>query len=276
LRRGEYSIDHIVLVTTDPLGHSTFSMPIRATTKLTVLPRPLDNDEYLIKPSGLTGEIVVPRKLISDPFIVAGVREYTKYDPANRIHWAASARQGEIMVRNNDYTSDQNVTVVMNMQTRLDEGRKLIDPNCVENAISVAATYLDATIPLGIPVRLMANGGMPGSAPLATGLGNGQEFILDLLRVLARLEVTKSESFLSYLDNTQNDIMSTDIIIITPYVEEGMFEFARERAMRGVKVRFLLTRPHDATLLPDDCDFVQFLIKEHQFVDQVQSRATEN
>ena len=151
LRRGEFDIDRITIVATDPLGRSTYSLPVVSHSPLTVLPRPLDPDEYLLQPSGLTGEVIVPRKLVSDPFLVSGVREYTQYDSANRIHWSATAREGRIMVRNNDYTSDQNVTLILNMQTRADEGRKLVDEEDIEHGILVAATYLDAAVPLGTP-----------------------------------------------------------------------------------------------------------------------------
>ena len=269
LRRGEFDIDRITIVATDPLGRSTYSLPVVSHSPLTVLPRPLDPDEYLLQPSGLTGEVIVPRKLVSDPFLVSGVREYTQYDSANRIHWSATAREGRIMVRNNDYTSDQNVTLILNMQTRADEGRKLVDEEDIEHGILVAATYLDAAVPLGIPVRLLANGGMPNDQALSTGNGSGREHTLDLLRVLARLEVHKSENLLTYLDTVVSDILATDIVIITAYVEEGMFAFARQRALKGVHVRFLLTRPQDAESLPDDCDFVQFTIHDRNYKEQI-------
>ena len=97
LRRGVFGVGKIIVVATDLFGRETLSMPVPVHAEVTVLPKPLETEAAALTPSGLCGETVVRRRLIADPFYVSGVREYTPFDSANRIHWPATARAGRIM-----------------------------------------------------------------------------------------------------------------------------------------------------------------------------------
>ena len=257
LRRGVYHIDKTVIVTTDLLGRRTFSLPVRLHAQLTVLPRPRALEECVVSPQSLSGARVVPRRLFTDPFFVNGVRPYTPWDSANRIHWTATAKAGEIMVRSNDSTSDQTVAVLLNMQTRADEGAAIRDAEDVERGIRAAASVIAETARTGFPVQFWANGGGADGESTTTGCGAGEEFALDLLRVLAQLHVTKSENFARYADQVRGRILSTDMVLITAYVDDALAEFVRERQEAGVHVQLLLLRVADAA--PEGCDCAQYI-----------------
>ena len=259
LRRGVFAVGKITIVATDLFGRNTLSMPVAVHTEVTVLPKPLETEAVALTPSGLSGETVVHRRMITDPFYVSGVREYTRFDSANRIHWPATAREGRIMVRNNDCTSDQTVAVILNMQTRREEARVHHDEDDIEQGIRAAATCLAQAAEQGIPMKFLANGGMPGKEVTATRQGSGEDFFFDELRVLARLENTKSENLIPYLGGLGKDAFSTDVYLITAYWEDAMTEFARQQAFYGVQVHFILTRPLDGDELPDDCSATYFL-----------------
>ena len=94
LKRGVFEIRRVDLVGSDLLGFSSFSHSVQVNACLTVLPRPLENNELACPPQYLKGDTVVRRQLLADPFYVAGVREYTGLEPMNRIHWNATAREG--------------------------------------------------------------------------------------------------------------------------------------------------------------------------------------
>ncbi len=258
-RRGVYVIDKTVLVTTDLLGLDTFSLPVRLNARLTVLPRPQAPEDVLLTPSGLTGDILVRRRLLTDPFSVSSVRAYLPGDPANRIHWPATAKSDQIMIRNQDATSDQSVTILLNMQTRTDEGAALTDAEDIEQGIRAAATAIAETAGCGIPARLIANGGGADGTPTATGSGAGDAFAIDLLRVLAQLAVRKSENFASYTDRLRSAVGSTDLIVISPYLDDAIARFAQAQQQCGVQVRLLLTRAADADTLRDDIPTTFFL-----------------
>lgn len=261
-QRGVYTIDKTVLVTTDLLGLDTFSLPVTLNARVTVLPRPQDPEDVLLTPSGLTGDTIIRRRLLTDPFSVSGVRAYTPFDPANRIHWPSSAKSDQIMVRNQDATSDQSVIVLLNMQTRAEEGAALIDHADIEQGIRAAATVIAETAGRGFPTQLIANGGGADGSPTATARGAGEAFAVDLLRVLAQLTVRKSENFSAYTDRLRDRTSATDLILITPYLDEAIERFARVQQQCGVQVRILLTRAVNADLLPHDIA-VTFCLMPH-------------
>ena len=258
-RRGVYLIDKTVLVTTDLLGLDTFSLPVQLHARLTVLPRPQPPEDVLLTPSGLTGDTLVRRRLLTDPFSVSGVRAYLPGDPANRIHWPATAKSDQIMIRNQDATSDQSVTILLNMQTRPDEGASLTDRDDVEQGIRAAATAIAETAGRGFPTQLIANGGGADGTQTATGRGAGEAFAVDLLRVLAQLAMRKSENFASYTDRLRSAVDSTDLIVISPYLDDIIVRFARAQQQCGVQVRLLMTRPLDADEVPGDIPTTVFL-----------------
>jgi uncharacterized protein (DUF58 family) len=262
LRRGNYTIDRITLITTDLFGQQAFSLPVDINIHLTVLPKPRDTEESLFSQNGLSGEVVVPRRLFTDPFFVNGVREYTPYDSANRIHWAATAKNDRIMVRSNDSTSDQTVTVLMNMQSRADEGPFITAAEDLEHGISAAATVITQTTSIGISTRLVANGGQEGDSPLFTGAGAGEEYALELLRVLAGMHINKSENFVTFSEQVMSRDRTSDLILITPYLDADLIAFARRTQDSGVFVKLLLTRTMDAEMIPDDLPAAFFLLGE--------------
>lgn len=262
LRRGNYTIDRIVLITTDLFGQHSFSLPVDINIHLTVLPRPRDTEESLFSQNGLSGEVIVPRRLNTDPFFVNGVREYTPYDSANRIHWAATAKNDRIMVRSNDSTSDQTVTILLNMQTRPDEGPYITDAEDVEHGITAAATVITQTTGIGIATRFVSNGGQEDSAPLFTGSGAGEEYSLELLRVLAGMQVTKSENFVTFSEQVLSRDRTSDLILITPYLDDDVLAFARRIQNTGVYVKILMTRTIDSDQIPDDLPVAFFLMDE--------------
>lgn len=259
LRRGVFGVGKITIVATDLFGRESLSMPVAVRAEVTVLPKPLDSETVSLTPSGLNGETVVRRRLITDPFYVSGVREYTRFDSANRIHWPATARAGKMMVRNNDCTSDQTVAVILNMQTRRDEARARHDEEDIEQGIRASAACLAQAAEQGIPMRLLANGGMPGKAPTVTRQGSGENFFFDELRVLARMENEKSENLMPFLASLSRETLATDVYLITAYWDDEMAEFARGQAFADVQVHFILTRPLDGAELPGDCSISYFL-----------------
>ena len=163
------------------------------------------------------------------------------------------------MVRNNDCTSDQTVAVILNMQTRRDEARVRHDGEDIEQGIRAAAACLEQAAEQGIPMRLIANGGMPGKAATVTRQGSGEDFFFDELRVLARMENEKSENLMPFLASLNREALATDVYLITAYWEDEMADFARRQAFAGVQVHFILTRPLDGAELPEDCSASYFL-----------------
>lgn len=239
-KRGVYDLNRIVLVATDLLGNVNASHTVDIGQTLTVLPKAADLTTDFSSRFRMTGDHIVKRHLIADPFAIAGVREYTQRDPMNKIHWLASARTGKLMVHNNEYTADQSLAVILNMQSRSYEGATTIDKNKIETAIRVCAGYLEDTLRSGIPVGLYTNGAAGENGPVVSHSFWGKEHILDLLRVLAQLEYHYTEPIRHFLDGTCREITASDIVLITPFLSEDMKDYVAQMQRSGRRVLVVL------------------------------------
>jgi len=237
LKRGVYGMNRIVLVATDLLGNVNASKVMVFDQTLTVLPRPVDLTADFPTHLRMTGDHIVKRHLIADPFMIAGVREYTDRDSMNRIHWPASARTGQLMVHNNEYTADQSIAMILNMQSRAYEGSSTMDRDKIEDAIHVCAGYLDDTLRSGIPVSLYSNGCATGSDETVLSPEYwGREHVLELLRTLARLDYRYADTFHNFLETTCRDTKASDIVLITAFLSEEILNYAGEMQRMGRRV----------------------------------------
>ncbi len=240
LKRGEFSIEKVVLVSCDLLGNVSLSTPVAVTASVVVFPAPFKKEELTVSPRYFYGEIVVKRHLLEDPFIKSGVREYTERDGVNKIHWAATAKEQSLMVYNNDYTSSQTATIILNMQSMEVERFNVIDEPLIENCIRVCAGIFDNTLKTGMPIRFMANGNTNGGKQHTfTPLYWGKAFITDLFYTLSRLKLTATRDFTHYLGEISALVTTTDVVIVTAYINESILQFANSKGRQGVNVTIL-------------------------------------
>jgi uncharacterized protein (DUF58 family) len=97
--------------------------------------------------------IVSQSKLLLDPFEFAGIREYRREDPMNRINWKASARTGELMVNQPDATTEHHVTILLD----LDDPYILKNEALLEESIRITAGLAAQLIRAKMPVRVRSN-----------------------------------------------------------------------------------------------------------------------
>jgi hypothetical protein len=272
-KRGHFKVHNVTLVSSDLLGSSAISQVIPVELELTVLPRPLDLEDMQLFPRHVSGDMVVKRNLLTDPFFIAGIRPYTGHEPLSRIHWNATAKEQELMVFQNESTARQNLTVLLNMQSREHEHHEIIDREVVENGIRCCAAVLDRACETQMPVRVLSNGTIcedkshtagkfavkeeDRPKDIDTGEDWGEEHTLTVLRTLADLQGYTVEEFPKWLNQQQEQqkIESSDVVLITGYLNDEICAFAREKQLNGVNVQiFLLNR---GTYLPDDLQICQ-------------------
>lgn len=262
LKRGIYDLKKVVLVTTDLLGGCSPSQMVDVNARLTVLPAPADLTLDFCTPKHMIGDVIVRRHLLFDPFLIAGVRAYTPGDTMNRIHWLATARQGELMVHNNEYSAGQSLSVILNIQSRPYEKDGVIDKDKIEDAIRLAAGYFDSTLRTGIPVRFLCNAGpLHSREAVVTEEYHGREHVNELMRRLAALPLSSTENFPTFLGTTCRDINSSDIVILTCYANADIFAYATQKQAMGSSVRLIHIGSLPDTVEPPD-DLPVFTYRE--------------
>lgn len=262
LQSGAFAVEAIV-VATDLFGRVTLSEAASCTATITVLPRPFDFEMATLSAKQMLGDIIVKRHLIPDPFMIAGVREYTERDPVSKIHWAATAKVGRIMVYNNDYTAKQSLCVILNMQSRAFEKFEVIEEDRIRDGIRVCARLFDDALIQGMSVCFVSNAATAVAdakkaehtqkvrETIFTHCYWGNEHVHDLLRILANLALHSTQDFGVFMADIYNNITATDVFIVTAFLDDAMVSFARSKGYDGVNVTFLLMGSAPE-VLPDD------------------------
>lgn len=255
LRRGEYAVQKVVLVSSDLLGNSLLSQPAQADSRILVLPKPLELETQFCSPQYYSGDVVVRRRLLEDPFWLAGVQEYTGREAMNRIHWAATAKEQKIMVHHQECTSSQSVSVILNVQSRPFENSEAIDEDYVEDAIRTCAAVFQQTLQEQLPLRFFANASLTQEREdIATGEYWGEEYVLELFRLLARLKLKSTQNFPDYLNELYDRVEATDFVVVTPYLCEEILDFARQKTQAGSHVKIFVTGKAERSQLAEDCE----------------------
>ena len=114
--RGWYPMGGASLAVGDFLGLRDVYRTEETSCEVVVIPARVETPEVLRTLGGFLGDISVRRFILEDPVLTVGFREYTGREPMKTISWKQTARMNRMMVRQYDYTTNWNVTVVLNVQ----------------------------------------------------------------------------------------------------------------------------------------------------------------
>ncbi len=251
LHRGEYDLGNATLTIGDTLGLFQASREQAMHVPVLVFPRLLEEQELPQPLSLLTGTAGTRRQLLTDPFLVRGIRPYHPGDPVRDIHWPATARMGEAQVRLFDHTTQRRLMVILNVQrTENQWGAGLMDyeENVIEYGISMAASLCVYALCSGLEAGFTANAPLTGQKEallLEPDAGPAREE--EMLTAFARLSIQRTQRFPYYL-STLTQLEDMDIVVLSCYQsEEIRLGVEKLRAQNNRVMLHLLTdRPGGA------------------------------
>ena len=220
-KRGYYVFPRVGMTTSDLLLIEQFSMDFINNANLVVLPEILDTDMIQTLTSVTISELQCRRTLLTDPFTLAGIREYGPDDPMKSINWKASAKTGELMVNMNASTCAQKVHIFLN----LDYYNQKHSLSLLEKSISLAYTYLLELAEAGIPASIYTNGvDVITDSPVISETDLGSATLDERAIMLARIDLKKevipfSETLEKYIPSTD----SNDFILLISAQYNGSF-----------------------------------------------------
>jgi len=225
LGRGVYNLGNASLCAGDLLGMTRFWRDQQLSTPVVVYPQILDTDQLPYPLSMVLGELVTNTRTLSDPFLVRGIRPYQPGDPVKDIHWQATARSEDVLVRVHDYTICTRLLVVFNVQrhdTQWDDYIRPEDVSAVESTIRLAASMCLHALRSGLATGFATN--MPQqprgeSTKLLPTDGTISEE--SLLEGFARLQLHCSEKFVPLLQSLRQ-YSGLDILVISPYDSDSI------------------------------------------------------
>lgn len=212
-KRGIYRIDELFLTVPEIFGVGTQRLRVRAGTWLTVVPKKRDAGEIEGISELLLGEAAAKKRLYEDVFSFRGIREYTTSDPLSAVNWKASARTGELMVNERDFTFGREVKIFLNV----DVPGIRYDGNLLEEGISIAFAAAAAALAGKMPVSLFTNGCGISGKMIRIEAGSSRGHLVQIGDALAAIEleqrVVPFEEVLGSMKLSPADASVTHVLI---------------------------------------------------------------
>lgn len=121
-RRGQFRIGPMLLRSGDPFGLFPRYRVVPETTELLVYPATVDLSAFSLPVGELPGGSAIQRRT---PFVTpnaAGVRDYFPGDAYNRIAWRATARTGQLMVKEFELDPTADLWIVLDLDASVQAG----------------------------------------------------------------------------------------------------------------------------------------------------------
>ena len=137
-RRGLYSLGPTRLRSGDPFGIFTLTLHDRHASTILVTPPLLPLRGLKITPGGRAGDQRRRRGGLGRDISEAGLRQYVPGDSLRRIHWLATARQDELMVRQLESSASDDWWIFLDLEAGVQAGSG--QDSTLELAVVLAAS----------------------------------------------------------------------------------------------------------------------------------------
>jgi len=249
-RRGRFRIGPLAVRSGDPFGLFPTSLRIPDTHELVVYPATVDVGGFPLPAGTLSGGAAVSRRTPSVTASVAGVREYVPGDPFNRISWAATARGGQVMVKEFDLDPTADVWVVLDLDREHHRAavhspdqpgwRPPVAPwldSTEEVAVTVAASLARRCADEGRSVGVIASGGHHEVIPAER---SDRQYI-KILEALAVIRADGTRPLAEVLTAESRRFgRQTALVVITPATDEAWVAALAQIAGRRVRASVVL------------------------------------
>lgn len=151
--RGAHRLGPLGVRVQDPFGLTLRHASVSSHDELLVLPRIVTLAEGRALGRGLGAEGSVPHRVALHGEDDQSIREYRDGDDLRRIHWPATARTGELMVRQEDRPAKRRAVVLLDTRSRAHGGSG--PSGSLEWAVTMAASAVSHLLDSGFAVHLL-------------------------------------------------------------------------------------------------------------------------
>jgi uncharacterized protein (DUF58 family) len=156
VRRGHFRIEPLQIRTGDPFGFFEASASVGQGVAVVVYPRIEAIPLWRLPAAYIEGSNAAPERTLQTTPLATTVRPWAPGDSFNRIHWRATARHGEIQVKEFELEQTADAWIILDLERSIQTGRG--DESTVEAAVRVAASVADKAIRDNRAVGMTVNG----------------------------------------------------------------------------------------------------------------------
>lgn len=155
-KRGAYIIKCMNIFIGDMLGLNIKSREQNDYIEVLIYPKVKSIGSFRFDVTNFLGDNTVRRWIHKDPLYIKGVREYNVEDRMKDIHWKTSLKADKLMVKDYDYTSEQQMVIILNTQCG-DPCCNYIDEEIIETSIDIAVALAAKASKESIPTGIWSN-----------------------------------------------------------------------------------------------------------------------
>jgi uncharacterized protein (DUF58 family) len=263
-KRGRYDVGPITFSAGDPFGFTSHEEKLFETLRFTVYPKVSPLPDLGLPARLPMGDLATRRRLFEDPAWLTGTRPYVAGDSMKRIHWNATARTGELMVKQFRHAMLLPSCVLLNLNREEYGSREFWTGS--ELAIQTAASLCHHLVEQKQQVGLVAAGidpdagaageeapGAPTAAHAAPAahpgvvtlpLRQGRGAVAEVLELLARIEAVPDARMpfaRTVIEQAQRLPYGTLLCLITPRETDEIAAACARIARSGQQVLLFLT-----------------------------------
>ena len=235
LRRGLYRLGPITVTSADPFGFFRMSRTFGEEAEVLIYPNAPELPGLYLPPANLPGDGRFRRRTQNVTPNVAGVRGYEAGDSFSRVHWPATARTGNLMVKLFELDPASDVWIMLDLERGAHAGEG--DDGTEETAVTIAAAIARYFVAANRSVGLMACGeDLRVDEP-----GRGANHYARILETLALARAVGDVPLSRLLlEESRNFGRHTTVVAVSPSPDDGWALALMSLASRGVKVAAVL------------------------------------
>lgn len=255
LRRGEFHLGPLRVVSGDPFGLFEIERVINATSRLVVYPTTVPIHEFSLPIGLLPGGEALRRRTNQVTTNASGVREYAPGDSFNRIHWRSTASHNRLIVKEFELDPLADIWLIMDAERAVhigeyqpteedadlmpwETGEDLsIPPTTEEYAVAVIASLARYFLQRGRAVGFATYAQSHEGIQVDRGPRQLTKILETLALVHARGVIPLSQ--LLTLESSQMG-RGTTVIIVTPSMHEDWILTTQQLLQRGLRVIVVL------------------------------------
>lgn len=239
-QRGAYVLSDIKVTVGDLFGFSVETNLKEDFLELLVYPNIIDFNNILLADTNFQGDNYVKRWIHADPLYIKGIREYNVEDRMKDIHWKSSLKMNKLMVKEYDFTSDRELTLIVNGQCG-DPYWSSINPSIIENGITVAASLASKAIKMAMPTGMWTNCRLVGvERKLSTEVSPDINALKKIMELSARMSYSVTVKFSDYLRSKMwNFHANATYVIVTCHLDEESIKILCKLRKRGISIKII-------------------------------------